>query len=86
MASGMRGFFLCASFEIDTQGGERAAQILNDSTEMGVIREDLLHTDLLSLLKPGKNHTKIYGYSRIAMQNISVNTQKKLVAWKLDGK
>ena len=58
-------------------------EAFNESLETGTIPEEWLHSYLLPLPKPGKDHTKLNGYRIITMQNTVGKILEKVVASRL---
>ena len=57
--------------------------IYNKSLENATINEEWLHSYLIPLPKPGKDHTQIQGYRIITMQNTIGKLLEKIIARKL---
>jgi ribonuclease HI len=65
---------------------ECLASELNESIQNGTIREEWLHSTLVPLKKPGKNHKQINGYRIITMQNTTGKLIEKIMARELSYK
>jgi len=59
------------------------ARAFNNSITNATIHEDWMHSYLVPLPKPGKDHTKIQGYRVITMQNTIGKLLEKIIARKI---
>jgi hypothetical protein len=62
---------------------EELVGIYNSSIESATISEEWLHSYLIPLPKPGKDHTKIQWYRIITMQNTIGKLLEKIIARKI---
>ena len=74
---GVRYSHIKAAEEADL---DELIEAFNDSLESGTIPDEWLHSYLMPLPKPGKDHTKLNGYRIITMQNTVGKVLEKVIA------
>ena len=69
--------------QLSDEEWEELAGIYNKSIATAVINEEWLHSYLVPLPKPGKDHTQIQGYRVITMQNTIGKLLEKIISRKI---